>query len=121
MQRIGIPVPRSAVARSLAEAQEIRDRVGLPCVLRPSFTLGGTGGGIAYNREEFNELAARGLDLSPVHEILIEESVIGWKEFELEVMRDVADNFVVICSIENIDPMGIHTGDSITVAPALTL
>src|SRR5207244_3260267 len=87
----------------------------------PSFTLGGVGGGIAYNIEEFRELAGRGLDLSPVHEILVEESVIGWKEFELEVMRDVADNFVVICSIENVDPMGVHTGDSVTVAPALTL
>src|SRR5687768_10010220 len=95
--------------------------VGFPAIIRPSFTLGGVGGGIAYNIEEFRELAGRGLDLSPVHEILVEESVIGWKEFELEVMRDVADNFVVICSIENIDPMGVHTGDSITVAPALTL
>src|SRR5581483_1309614 len=121
MQRIGIAVPQSGVARSLAEAQEIRERVGLPCVLRPSFTLGGTGGGIAYNREEFNELIARGLELSPVHEVLIEESVIGWKEFELEVMRDRADNVVIICSIENFDPMGVHTGDSITVAPAQTL
>src|ERR671925_12337 len=121
MQRIGIPVPRSAVARSLAEAQAIREQVGLPCVLRPSFTLGGTGGGIAYNREEFNELIAHGLDLSPVHEVLIEESVIGWKEFELEVMRDRADNVVIICSIENLDPMGVHTGDSVTVAPAQTL
>ncbi len=93
----------------------------MPCVLRPSFTLGGTGGGIAYNREEFNELIARGLDLSPVGEVLIEESVIGWKEFELEVMRDRADNVVIVCSIENFDPMGVHTGDSITVAPAQTL
>src|SRR5919109_154706 len=121
MQRIGIPVPRSAVARSLAEAQAIREQVGLPCVIRPSFTLGGTGGGIAYNREEFNDLVAHGLDLSPVHEVLIEESVIGWKEFELEVMRDRADNVVIVCSIENFDPMGVHTGDSITVAPAQTL
>ena len=118
---IGLDVPKSGVARSLAEAQEIREQVGLPCVLRPSFTLGGTGGGIAYNREEFNELIARGLDLSPVGEVLIEESVIGWKEFELEVMRDCADNVVIICSIENFDPMGVHTGDSITVAPAQTL
>src|SRR6266567_2100921 len=93
----------------------------LPLVIRPSFTLGGVGGGIAYNIEEFRELAERGLELSPVHEVLVEESVIGWKEFELEVMRDVADNFVVICSIENVDPMGVHTGDSITVAPILTL
>src|SRR5205085_2769393 len=121
MVKIGLAVPRSGVARSLAEAQAIREQVRLPCVLRPSFTLGGTGGGIAYNREEFNELIARGLDLSPVGEVLIEESVIGWKEFELEVMRDRADNVVIICSIENLDPMGVHTGDSITVAPAQTL
>jgi carbamoyl-phosphate synthase large subunit len=121
MQKIGVAVPQSGVARSLAEAQDVRERVGLPCVLRPSFTLGGTGGGIAYNREEFNELIARGLDLSPVGEVLIEESVIGWKEFELEVMRDRADNVVIVCSIENFDPMGVHTGDSITVAPAQTL
>jgi carbamoyl-phosphate synthase large subunit len=121
MLRIGLAVPRSGVARSLAEAQAIRDEVGLPCVLRPSFTLGGTGGGIAYNREEFNELIAHGLDLSPVQEVLIEESVIGWKEFELEVMRDRADNVVIVCSIENFDAMGVHTGDSITVAPAQTL
>jgi carbamoyl-phosphate synthase large subunit len=121
MLRIGLSVPRSGVARSLAEAQAIREDVGLPCVLRPSFTLGGTGGGIAYNREEFNELVAHGLDLSPVQEVLVEESVIGWKEFELEVMRDRADNVVIVCSIENFDPMGVHTGDSITVAPAQTL
>src|SRR5437660_2635240 len=121
MLKIGIDVPKSGVAHSLTEAQAVRDQVGLPCVLRPSFTLGGTGGGIAYNREEFNELIARGLDLSPTHEVLIEESVIGWKEFELEVMRDKADNVVIVCSIENFDPMGIHTGDSITVAPAQTL
>src|SRR5581483_9407837 len=121
MQKLGIPVPRSGVARSLAQAQQVREEIGLPCVLRPSFTLGGTGGGIAYNREEFNELIAHGLDLSPVGEVLIEESVIGWKEFELEVMRDRADNVVIICSIENFDPMGVHTGDSITVAPAQTL
>jgi carbamoyl-phosphate synthase large subunit len=121
MIKIGLAVPRSGVARSLAEAQTIRDEIGLPCVLRPSFTLGGTGGGIAYNREEFNDLIARGLDLSPVQEVLIEESVIGWKEYELEVMRDKADNVVIVCSIENLDPMGVHTGDSITVAPAQTL
>src|SRR5882757_2310489 len=121
MQKIGIPVPRSAVVRTLAEAQEVRDRIGLPCVLRPSFTLGGTGGGIAYNRDEFNELITRGLDLSPVGEVLIEQPVIGWKEYELEVMRDQADNVVIVCSIENLDPMGVHTGDSITVAPAQTL
>ncbi|HWG46506.1 MAG TPA: carbamoyl-phosphate synthase large subunit [Gemmataceae bacterium] len=121
MQHIGIAVPKSGVARSFAEALEIVEQVGLPCVLRPSFTLGGTGGGIAYNREEFNQLIARGLDLSPVGEVLIEESIIGWKEFELEVMRDRADNVVIVCSIENFDPMGVHTGDSITVAPAQTL
>lgn len=121
MIKIGVAVPQSGVAHTLAEAQAIRERVGLPCVLRPSFTLGGTGGGIAYNREEFNELIARGLDLSPTSEVLIEESVIGWKEFELEVMRDQSDNVVIVCSIENFDPMGIHTGDSITVAPAQTL
>jgi carbamoyl-phosphate synthase large subunit len=121
MDEIGIEVPKSGVAKSIEEALRIVDSVGFPAIIRPSFTLGGVGGGIAYNIEEFRELAGRGVDLSPVHEILVEESVIGWKEFELEVMRDVADNFVVICSIENIDPMGVHTGDSITVAPALTL
>src|SRR6188768_4192015 len=121
MDEIGVEVPRSGVAKSLEEALALVEDTGFPAIIRPSFTMGGVGGGIAYNIEEFRELAGRGLDLSPVHEILVEESVIGWKEFELEVMRDVADNFVVICSIENIDPMGVHTGDSITVAPALTL
>src|SRR5439155_2864406 len=121
MHKVGVAVPDSGIAHSLAEAQEIRERVGLPCVLRPSFTMGGSGGGIAYNREEFNELIARGLDLSPTNEVLIEASVIGWKEYELEVMRDKADNVVIVCSIENFDPMGVHTGDSITVAPAQTL
>jgi carbamoyl-phosphate synthase large subunit len=121
MRSIGLDVPQSGLARSLPEAIELAKTLGFPLVSRPSFTLGGVGGGIAYNIEEFRELAERGLDLSPVHEVLIEESVIGWKEFELEVMRDIADNFVVICSIENIDPMGVHTGDSITVAPILTL
>ena len=121
MRSIGLDVPRSSVVRSLAEALESAKELGFPLVIRPSFTMGGVGGGIAYNVEEFEEIAERGLDLSPVHEVLIEESVIGWKEFELEVMRDSADNFVVICSIENIDPMGVHTGDSITVAPILTL
>ena len=121
MREIGLDVPASGLARSLDEALEIVGRTGFPAIIRPSFTLGGVGGGIAYNIEEFRDLVARGLGLSPVHEVLIEESVIGWKEYELEVMRDVADNFVVICSIENIDPMGVHTGDSITVAPALTL
>src|SRR5687768_15930909 len=121
MEEIGVEVPASGVARTLEEALSLVENTGFPAIIRPSFTMGGVGGGIAYNIEEFRELAGRGLDLSPVHEILVEESVIGWKEFELEVMRDVADNFVVICSIENIDPMGVHTGDSITVAPALTL
>jgi carbamoyl-phosphate synthase large subunit len=121
MREIGVEVPRSGVATTLEEALVIVEDIGFPAIIRPSFTLGGVGGGIAYNVEEFRELAGRGIDLSPVHEILVEESVIGWKEFELEVMRDVADNFVVICSIENIDAMGVHTGDSVTVAPALTL
>ncbi len=121
MLRIGLEVPRSGLAYTIEEARRYRDEVGLPCVIRPAFTLGGTGGGIAYNHEEFDQIAARGLDLSPIHEILVEESVIGWKEFELEVMRDKKDNVVIICSIENIDPMGVHTGDSITVAPAQTL
>ena len=121
MREIGIEVPRSAVVHSLEEALAAIGDVGFPAIIRPSFTLGGVGGGIAYNIEEYREVVVRGLGLSPVHQVLVEESVIGWKEFELEVMRDVADNFVVICSIENIDPMGVHTGDSITVAPALTL
>jgi carbamoyl-phosphate synthase large subunit len=121
MKEIGLDVPASGLARTLEEAVEIVQRTGFPAIIRPSFTLGGVGGGIAYNIDEFRDLVARGLSLSPVHEVLIEESVIGWKEYELEVMRDAADNFVVICSIENIDPMGVHTGDSITVAPALTL
>jgi carbamoyl-phosphate synthase large subunit len=121
MKEIGIAVPDSRYVKSLKEAFEAIDAIGFPVIIRPSFTLGGVGGGIAYNIEEFRELAQRGLSLSPVHEVLLEESVIGWKEFELEVMRDRADNYVVICSIENVDPMGVHTGDSITVAPALTL
>src|SRR5262245_23918049 len=121
MREIGLDVPKSGLARTPQEAVDLARTLGFPLVIRPSFTLGGVGGGIAYNIEEFRELSERGLELSPVHEVLIEESVIGWKEFELEVMRDVADNFVVICSIENIDPMGVHTGDSITVAPILTL
>ena len=121
MTSIGIDTPASEYVRSVDEAQGSVERFGFPVIIRPSFTLGGVGGGIAYNIEEFRELVDRGIELSPVHEILIEESVIGWKEFELEVMRDGADNFVVICSIENVDPMGVHTGDSITVAPALTL
>ncbi len=121
MEEIGLEVPRSGFANSVKEAEALLDQVGLPAVVRPSFTLGGTGGGIAFNTEEFLEIAARGLHLSPIHEVMVEESILGWKEFELEVMRDLNDNVVIICSIENFDPMGIHTGDSITVAPAQTL
>jgi carbamoyl-phosphate synthase large subunit len=121
MREIGCDMPESRYVRSMEEAVAAVDGIGFPLIIRPSFTLGGVGGGIAYNIEEYRELAGRGIEMSPVHEILVEESVIGWKEFELEVMRDRADNFVVICSIENVDPMGVHTGDSITVAPALTL
>src|SRR5271165_6511458 len=121
MQRIGLDVPKSALVNNLKDGIEFAGKIGFPVIIRPSFTLGGTGGGIAYNREELMEVLARGLDLSPVHECLIEESVLGWKEYELEVMRDLADNVIIICSIENFDPMGVHTGDSITVAPAQTL
>ncbi len=121
MENIGLKVPKSGFATSTEHAYEILEKVGFPTILRPAFTLGGTGGGIAYNREEFTELIMRGLETSPVHQVLIEESVVGWKEFELEVMRDTKDNVVIICSIENLDPMGIHTGDSVTVAPAQTL
>src|SRR6186713_3146268 len=121
MDRIGLESPRSAIAHSLDDAMAALDEVGLPAIIRPSFTLGGTGGGIAYNREEFIEIVNGGLEASPTDEVLIEESVLGWKEFEMEVVRDRADNAIIICSIENVDPMGIHTGDSITVAPALTL
>src|ERR1700722_3738005 len=120
-RKIGLEVPASAVVTEIPKAIELADQLGYPVVIRPSFTLGGTGGSIAYNREEFSDAIARALDASPVHQALIEESVLGWKEYELEVMRDFRDNFVVICSIENFDPMGIHTGDSITVAPAQTL
>jgi carbamoyl-phosphate synthase large subunit len=121
MTAIGLDCPRSRLARSLDEARGALDEVGLPAIIRPSFTLGGQGGGIAYNREEFEAIVRGGLDASPVHSVLIEQSVLGWKEFEMEVIRDRADNAIVVCSIENVDPMGIHTGDSITVAPALTL
>ena len=121
MARIGLDTPRSSLVNNVPDGLEFAGRIGYPVILRPSFTLGGTGGGLAYNREEFTEILARGLDLSPVHEVLVEESVLGWKEFELEVMRDLADNVIIICSIENFDPMGVHTGDSITVAPAQTL
>ena len=121
MQRIGLVMPRSMIAHSMEEVYQVQPSVGYPTIIRPSFTLGGSGGGIAYNREELAEICRRGLDLSPVHELLIEESVIGWKEFEMEVVRDQKDNCIIICSIENVDSMGIHTGDSITVAPAQTL
>ncbi|MBM3770669.1 MAG: carbamoyl-phosphate synthase large subunit [Acidimicrobiia bacterium] len=121
MRSIGLDVPQSGVVKTFDEANVLAQSLGFPLVIRPSFTLGGVGGGIAYNVEEFRDIVQRGLDMSPVHEVLVEESVIGWKEFELEVMRDVADNFVVICTIENVDPMGVHTGDSITVAPIMTL
>jgi carbamoyl-phosphate synthase large subunit len=121
MDELGLESPRSKAAHSMEEALEGLEFVGLPAVIRPSFTLAGTGGGIAFNREEFEEIVLRGLDLSPTTEVLIEESVLGWKEYEMEVVRDTADNCIIICSIENVDPMGVHTGDSITVAPALTL
>src|SRR6202165_109818 len=121
MTRIGLASPRSSIAHSLEEALQVQAMVGFPTIIRPSFTLGGTGGGIAYNKEEFVAICERGLDASPTHELLIEESVIGWKEFEMEVVRDHKDNCIIVCSIENLDPMGIHTGDSITIAPALTL
>jgi len=121
MERIGLESPKSRLVRSLDEAVAALQQVGLPAIIRPSFTLGGTGGGIAYNREEFEEITRGGLRASPTHEVLIEESVLGWKEFEMEVVRDRADNCIIVCSIENVDPMGVHTGDSVTVAPALTL
>jgi len=121
MTRIGLAMPKSAVVETLAEARDVMVEIGLPAVIRPSFTMGGTGGGIAYNRDEFEQIVASGLDASPTTQVLVEESVLGWKEFEMEVVRDHADNCIIICSIENVDPMGIHTGDSITVAPALTL
>src|ERR1700758_5136371 len=121
MQKIGLDVPKSALVNNTKDGLEFAGKIGFPVIIRPSFTLGGSGGGIAYNREEMMEILSRGLDLSPVHECLIEESVLGWKEYELEVMRDLADNVIIICSIENVDPMGVHTGDSITVAPAQTL
>ena len=121
MAEIGLECPKAEIARSLDEAIDIQSRVGYPTIIRPSFTLGGSGGGIAYNREELVEITTRGLELSPTGEVLIEESVLGWKEFEMEVVRDTADNCIIVCSIENLDPMGVHTGDSITVAPAQTL
>src|SRR3954469_19871947 len=121
MARIGLDVPKSALVNNVKDGLEFSGKIGFPVIIRPSFTLGGSGGGLAYNREELLDILTRGLDLSPVHEVLIEESVLGWKEYELEVMRDLADNVIIVCSIENFDPMGVHTGDSITVAPAQTL
>ncbi len=121
MESIGLNVARGAIAHSLEQALQVQAMVGFPTIIRPSFTLGGSGGGVAYNKEEFVAICERGLDASPTHELLIEESVIGWKEFEMEVVRDCKDNCIIVCSIENFDPMGIHTGDSITVAPAQTL
>jgi len=121
MQKIGLDLPRSAVAHSLEEAHQVQAQIGFPTIIRPSFTLGGSGGGVAYNKEEFEEICIRGLDLSPTNELLIEESMLGWKEYEMEVVRDRNDNCIIVCSIENFDPMGVHTGDSITVAPAQTL
>ncbi|MFP5411898.1 MAG: carbamoyl-phosphate synthase large subunit, partial [Gammaproteobacteria bacterium] len=121
MTRIGLGSARSAIAHSLDEAWAAQKNIGFPVIIRPSFTLGGTGGGIAYNGEEFETICKRGLEASPTNELLIEESLIGWKEYEMEVVRDRADNCIIVCSIENLDPMGVHTGDSITVAPAQTL
>src|ERR1700759_86057 len=121
MNKIGLDMPKSALLNNIRDGLEYAGKLGFPVVIRPSFTLGGSGGGIAYNREELMEILSRGLDLSPVHECLLEESVLGWKEYELEVVRDLKDNVIIICSIENFDPMGVHTGDSITVAPAQTL
>ncbi|MBS1214520.1 MAG: carbamoyl-phosphate synthase large subunit [Proteobacteria bacterium] len=121
MTKIGLGSARSGIAHTLEEALKVQETIGYPAIIRPSFTLGGSGGGIAYNREEFLEICERGLELSPTHELLIEESLLGWKEYEMEVVRDRKDNCIIICSIENFDPMGVHTGDSITVAPAQTL
>ncbi len=121
MDRIGLESAKSVQVSTLREAHEMMDAVGLPAIIRPSFTLGGAGGGVAYNREEYTRIVAEGLDASPTRQVLIEESLLGWKEYEMEVVRDRADNCIIICSIENVDPMGVHTGDSITVAPALTL
>ena len=121
MKAIGLDTPRAEIVHTIEEAHAASKHLGFPCIIRPSFTMGGTGGGIAYNTEEFDEICTRGLDLSPTTELLIDESLIGWKEYEMEVVRDKNDNCIIICSIENFDPMGIHTGDSITVAPAQTL
>lgn len=121
MDKIGLSSARSGIAYSLDDALKVQAKIGFPAIIRPSFTLGGSGGGIAYNMEEFIQICTRGLELSPTHELLIEESLLGWKEYEMEVVRDSKDNCIIVCSIENFDPMGVHTGDSITVAPAQTL
>jgi carbamoyl-phosphate synthase large subunit len=121
MHKIGLEVCKGETVKTLEHARKVLETVGLPAIIRPSFTMGGSGSGIAYNREEFDRMVRNGLDLSPVTEVLVEESIIGWKEYEMEVVRDMDDNVVIICSIENFDPMGVHTGDSITVAPAHTL
>ncbi len=121
MSKIGLSSAKSAIAHSLEEAMQVQAGIGYPAIIRPSFTMGGSGGGIAYNKEEFITICERGLEASPTKELLIEESLLGWKEFEMEVVRDSKDNCIIICSIENLDPMGVHTGDSITVAPAQTL
>ncbi|MCE3232668.1 MAG: carbamoyl-phosphate synthase, large subunit [Rickettsiaceae bacterium] len=121
MEKIGLECPRNRVVSNMEEAWKALEYVGLPAIIRPSFTMGGSGGGVAYNREEFEEIVKSGLDASPTNEVQVDQSIIGWKEYEMEVVRDKADNCIIICSIENIDPMGVHTGDSITVAPALTL
>jgi carbamoyl-phosphate synthase large subunit len=121
MDKIGLESARSRIAHTMEEAMEALEFTGLPAIIRPSFTMGGTGGGVAYNKDEFRQIVASGLDASPTTEVLIEESLLGWKEYEMEVVRDRNDNAIIICSIENVDPMGVHTGDSITVAPALTL
>merc|ERR1712185_522284 len=121
MKKIGLETPRAEIAHTLEEAFGVLEKVGFPCIIRPSFTMGGSGGGIAYNRDEFEEICLRGLELSPTSELLIDESLIGWKEYEMEVVRDKNDNCIIVCSIENFDAMGVHTGDSVTIAPAQTL
>ena len=121
MDRLGLENPRATIAETMEECMAALDDIGLPAIIRPAFTLGGTGGGVAYNREDYEHFCKTGLDASPVSQILIDESLLGWKEYEMEVVRDTADNAIIVCSIENVDPMGVHTGDSITVAPALTL
>ncbi|MGS0730008.1 ATP-binding protein, partial [Shewanella sp. 0m-11] len=121
MKSIGLECPRAGIAHTMDEARAVQAEVGYPCIIRPSFTMGGSGGGIAYNKEEFEDICSQGLELSPTSELLIDESLIGWKEYEMEVVRDRNDNCIIVCAIENFDPMGVHTGDSITVAPAQTL